>query len=123
MQGECSLHDEEFLRHSSVFGMLFADWKSCLCVPIDWLKKTSRSLRILTSDSGVLREVLFVDRNLLASVKKFWCLVRLNPRNCGWNDECSGGLIPCMSTTRRFKILRVVTLKIIDFWNVALVVW
>jgi hypothetical protein len=25
MQGECSLHDEEFLRHSSVFGMLFAD--------------------------------------------------------------------------------------------------
>jgi hypothetical protein len=67
----------------------------------------------------LLREALFVDRNLLASVKKLWLLVMINLRNCGWNEEYSRGLTPCVHITRRFKILRAVTLKITGLWNVV----
>jgi hypothetical protein len=41
IQEECSLHYKEFLHRSSLFSMLFADLKSCICVLIDWLNKIS----------------------------------------------------------------------------------
>jgi hypothetical protein len=58
----------------------------------------------------LLKEVMFVDRNLLASVKKLWCLM-INFKICGWNEEFCRAQALCMHITRRFRILRAVTLK------------